>query len=66
MKKTLKSFKTLKKQLFFSAIERAMAFPQHQKYTILGRVSRRDGVVPTQGEDCYNPPLGWFESNEVV
>ena len=21
-------------------------------------------MVPTQGEDCYSPPLGWFESNE--
>ena len=39
--------------------------PQHKKYTILGRVSRRDGVVPTQGEDCTTVlPLGWFESNE--
>ena len=21
-------------------------------------------MVPTQGEDCYSPPLGWLESNE--
>ena len=26
-------------------------------------VHRRRGVVPTQGEDCDSPPLGWLESN---
>ena len=29
-------------------------------------VHRRRGVVPTQGEDCDSPPLGWLESNEGV
>ena len=25
---------------------------------------RGRGVVPSQGEDCYTPPLGWLESDE--
>ena len=35
-----------------------------EAYTLA--VHRRRGVVPTQGEDCDSPPLGWLESNEGV